>query len=379
MRQRSDSRLAAEEFSFRPAFCAVRLSIAFTSLVLVAIASGQRPPASFLTLDRSKAAQTPSTNSNSAASSTSISREVKNVFEKSAKAVVKIRGTDEHGDFACTGFFIDPAGMLYTFFVGNDVEGLTAEFDGKKYPARTLVADKRSRIALLQADVATPALPIGTSDQVEVATPLIAIGYPLDLPATPSFGMVAGFDRKFLGRYFPTTHLRVNLATQRGEAGAPLLNFKGEVVGILVSNLENGSACYALPINAAEKVRNDFVRFGEARYGRIGIEVGDAEKQKEGSHAEMTEIAQDTPAFGSGVKPGDILLQIGKWKIHGPEDVIDASFFISAGDKVPITVIRGDEKMTFEIEADMDRTPVIAGPTTNQAIPLRLDSIERTP
>ena len=91
---------------------------------------------------------------------------------------------------------------------------------------------------MLKADLATPALPIGKSEQLEVATPVVTIGYPLDLPETPSFGMIAGFDRKYLGRYFSTTHLRVNLPTQRGEAGAPLLNLNGEVVGILVSSLE---------------------------------------------------------------------------------------------------------------------------------------------
>ena len=136
-----------------------------------------------------------------------------------------------------------------------------------------MLTDVRSGIAILKADIATPALPIGKSESVEVATPVITIGYPLDLPETPSFGMIAGFDRKFLGRYFSTTHLRVNVPTQRGEAGAPILNFKGEVVGILVSSIENGSACYALPIDAAEKIRNDFVRFGEARHGWIGINV----------------------------------------------------------------------------------------------------------
>jgi serine protease Do len=284
-----------------------------------------------------------------------------------------------------TGFFVDPAGMLYTAFSvgGGDAENLTVEFKGKKYPARVVLGDLRSGIAILQAEVATPALPIGKSDLLEVATPVIAIGYPLDLPATPSFGMVAGFDRKFLGRYFTTTHLRVNLSTQRGEAGAPLLNFKGEVVGILVSSIENGSACYALPINAAEKIRNDFVRFGEARHGWIGINVAEAERSKQGSRAEMTEIMRDTPAFGSGVKPGDILLQVGKTKVHGPEDVIDASFFLTAGDKIPITIARGDETLTFEIEADFHpasrHPPIIAAPSMNQSIPLRLDSIGRTP
>lgn len=317
-------------------------------------------------------------------STTSISREVKDVFDKSARAVIKVRGTDEHGEFAGTGFFIDPAGTLYTAFsVGGDADSLSIDFDGKKYPARVMMTDVRSGIAILKADIATPALPIGKSELVEVATPVIAIGFPLDLPETPNFGMIAGFDRKFLGRYFSTTHLRVNVPTQRGEAGSPILNFKGEVIGILVSSIENGSACYALPIDAAEKIRNDFVRFGEARHGWIGINVAEAEKFKEGSRAEMTEIMRDTPAFGSGVKPGDILLQVGKTKVREPEDVIDASFFITAGDTVPIVVIRGDEKLSFDVQADFhpasQRPPMIAAPGMNQSIPLRLDSVGRTP
>lgn len=316
-------------------------------------------------------------------STSSISREVKEIFEKSGKAVVKIRGTDEHGDLSGTGFFIDPTGTLYTAFsVGGDTENLTIEFEGKTYPARVMMADLRSGIAILKADVATPALPIGKSETMEMATPVMTIGYPLDLPSTPSFGMVAGFDRKFLERYFCTTHVRVNLPTQRGEAGAPLLNFKGEVIGILVAQIENGSACYALPIDAAEKIRNDFIRFGEARHGWVGLTVAAAEKPVEGSTAELTEIMKDTPAFGSGVQPGDILLQVGKTKVHQPEDVIDASFFITAGDTVPITVIRGTEKKTFEVQADFHpqshHAPLLAAPGQN-GLPLQLDSTRRTP
>jgi serine protease Do len=316
-------------------------------------------------------------------STTSISREVKDIFEKSGKAVVKIRGTDQHGDLSGTGFFIDPAGTLYTAFsVGGDTDNLTVEFDGKTYPARLVMADLRSGIAILKADIATPALPIGKSETLEVATPVMAIGYPLDLPSTPSFGMVAGFDRKFLDRYFCTTHVRVNLPTQRGEAGAPLLNFKGEVIGILVAQIENGSACYALPIDAAEKIRNDFIRFGEARHGWVGINVAQAEKPIEGSTAQMTEIIKDTPAYGSGVQPGDILLQVGKTRVHQPEDVIDASFFITAGDTVPIVVMRGNEKKTFEVQADFHpqshHAPLLAAPGQN-GLPLQIESTRRTP
>jgi len=318
-------------------------------------------------------------------SATAVSREVKDIFDRAAKAVVKIHGVDEHSEISGTGFFIDPTGTLYTAYtVGGEAGNFTIEFNGKKYPARQVLADIRSGTAMLKVEVASPALPIGKSEGLEVATPVVAVGYPLDLPETPNFGMVAGFDRKYLGRYFSTTHLRLNLPTQRGEAGAPLLNMKGEVVGILVSSLENNSACYAVPIEAAEKIRSDFVRFGEARHGWVGINVSEAPKPVEGSRAEMTQIMEGTPAANSGIKSGDILLQVGRKKVSEPEDVLDASFFITAGDTVPITVVRGNQKLTFDVRADLhpasQRGPLIASPTMNQAIPLKLDSeAQRTP
>ncbi len=332
---------------------------------------------SFFAVATIAVAQEPSTDS--------ISREVKDVFDRSAKAVVKIRGVDQHGELAGTGFFIDPAGMLYTAYsVGGEADNFMVEFDGKNVPARLMVADLRSGIAILKADVGSPALPIGKSAGLEVAAPIITISYPLDLPETPSFGMIAGFDRKFLDRYFHTTHLRVNVPTQRGEAGAPLLNFKGEVVGILVSSVGNGSACYALPIDAAEKIRNDFIRFGEVRHGWIGGEVTEAQTRVEGSRAEMAEIMPDTPAADSGVKPGDILLQLGSKLIHEPDDVIDASFYLTAGDTVPIVVQRGTEKLTFSVLAGdhpaSQHAPRAATLTPHPGIPLRLDSsTRRTP
>lgn len=319
-------------------------------------------------------------------SANSISREVREIFDRSAKAVVKIHAVDQHSDIVGTGFFIDPAGTIFTAYsVGGEAENFTVEVDGKKVPARQIMTDLRSGLAMLKIDMVTPSLPIGKSEQLEVATPVVTIGFPLDLPETPSFGMIAGFDRKFLGRYFSTTHVRVNLPTQRGEAGAPLLNFKGEVVGILVSSLESGSACYALPIDAAEKIRSDFVRFGEPRHGWIGINVEEAETAEDGSRARMKDIMEGTPAAGSGVKEGDILLQVGKTRVREPEDVLDASFFITAGDTVPITVKRGQELLTFQIQADFhpasQHPPIIASPLSpRQSIPLKLDlPAERTP
>src|SRR5450631_3150459 len=87
-------------------------------------------------------------------SATSISREVKDVFERAAKAVVKIHGADEHSEFFGTGFFVDPTGTLYTSYtVGGEAGNFTIEYKGKKYPARQVLADVRSGLAMLKADL----------------------------------------------------------------------------------------------------------------------------------------------------------------------------------------------------------------------------------
>src|SRR3978361_667425 len=98
-------------------------------------------------------------------SASAISREVKEIFDRSARAVVKIRAVDQHGKISGTGFFVDPAGTLYTAYsVGADADNFTVELDGKEIPARQVMTDLRSGLAILKVDVPTPSLPIGKSE-----------------------------------------------------------------------------------------------------------------------------------------------------------------------------------------------------------------------
>src|SRR4029453_11442891 len=92
-------------------------------------------------------------------SATAISHQVRELFERTAKAVVKIHGADEHSEICGTGFFVDPTGTPYTAYtVGGEAGNFTVELHGKKYPARQLVADILRGTAILKVDETTPAL-----------------------------------------------------------------------------------------------------------------------------------------------------------------------------------------------------------------------------
>ena len=125
------------------------------------------------------------------------------------------------------------------------------------------------------------------------------------------------------------------------------------------------------------------MRFGEPRYGWIGANVQEARAPVDGSRAVTTEVLKGTPAADAGLKPGGIRASIGRTKVHEPEDILEASFFLTAGDAVPITVARGNEKITFQVQADLHpggKTRLAAPPNLNRAMPFNLQSMpEGTP
>ena len=280
-----------------------------------------------------------------------IEQQVRTIFEKCQPAVVKIEASDAHGRLSGTGFFIDPNGTLYTSYsVGGESRDITVTFGNARHPATRMISDLRSGVAILKIEAETPFLVFGKSRDLAVASPVIAVGYPLDLPISPSFGMVGGFTIKYLGRYFATTHIRANVPVQRGQGGAPLLNLRGEVVGILISSLDQGSGSFALPIEAAEKVRRDFLRFREVRRGWLGIEVAPLAQPIEKSTALVKEVLPDSPALKAGVQAGDILVRVGDHAIASPEDVLDASFFLTAEDPTTLAVSRDGQPLELTIQ-----------------------------
>jgi S1-C subfamily serine protease len=310
-----------------------------------------------------------------------IGSEVKSLFAKARSAVVRVTADDFHGALAGTGFFVNPNGTVFTTYaLAGESWNVIVEFADQRYPAVRLLADERSGFAVLKIAASdTPFLPLGSARDMAVATPIFSIGYPLALPVTPNVGFIAGFDLKNADRYFSTTLMRANLPAHRGEQGAPILNMKGEVVAILMARMDSvGNTCYALPIHAALKVFHDYERFGVPRPGWVGVVVPIRNGfDTEGNEAVVKDLIEGAPATLAGLKPGDVILEVGGMELRKPADMIDASFFLTGGDTVPLKIKRGEEVLMLEVEA-IDNPTLPPSSILNEVIDLN-EVIERGP
>lgn len=287
--------------------------------------------------------------SNNASLAHTIQETVQGILHKSSPSIVRVEADDNLGKVAGTGFFADATGTVYTLssVVGDGLSIQVTQGD-RKLPARLLAKDQRSGIAVIKVEEAgvTPFLPTGNCQELQAAAPLVVLGYPYDHALSPGFGVIAGFDRKSQGKFFTTTHIRANIPVQRGQGGSPVLDLEGRVVGVLVSGFEQGGGCYVLPIRAAEKVRTDLARFGEVRHGWAGVTVQEIPLSVHGSRMMIDVVDPSGPAAGKFLH-GDVILQVGDILVREPEDALDASYFLTAGDNVEVRVARGEEILTI--------------------------------
>ncbi|MFZ5806645.1 MAG: S1C family serine protease [Verrucomicrobiota bacterium] len=306
-----------------------------------------------------------------------VSEEVNKVFQATAPSVVKVRSVNAVEPLAGTGFFIDAKGTILTSsaIIGEDYK-VVVEYQGKKVDALVLSRDPRSGVALLRIEAeSTPFLGLGNSDELKVASQIVSVAHPYNLPASPSLGMVTGFDVQYLDRFFATTHIRANLNVSPGQIGGPLLNAQGKVVGMLIMAIDDGKFCYALPSNAAGKVIKDMSEYGMARHGWVGVGVVQDTSGK-GNIVKVSTLFDGTPAKNSGIESGDRVLKIGNREIHQPSDILDAAFFSKIGEKLPVLVERNGKTKVYHIEVrerPAQSKPVQPIPATPVDIPSKRD------
>jgi serine protease Do len=279
-----------------------------------------------------------------------IRQEISKIFDLHRQAVVRVRASDAMGVRLGSGFFVDSSGTVYTHSgVVMQAEDVSVNFQGRTIPATIIASDPRTGIALLRTSCTSPFIPVGDSDGVAVSSPVIAIGFPGEFEASPALGLIAGRDFHRNGKQFCTSHLRSQMAVEEGYGGAPVVDFGGNVIGIVAARTGTGGSCYILPIGAAEKIRNDIQRFGELRPGWFGVEVEDAPEPVAGSTARVIALMPGSPAAKFGVAEGDILTAINGRKVCSIQDLVDATYFLTAGEGAQIQVSRGGSQLDLSV------------------------------
>ena len=252
-----------------------------------------------------------------------------------------------------SGFIISPDGFVLTNqHVIDRANKIEVELsDKRKLKARLVGADPFADIALLKLDAPTgeslPALPLGESDDLREGDWVLAIGHPFGLKWTATAGIVSA-----VGRDVDATKMddliQIEASLDSGNSGGPLLNEKGQVVGINTAALfmaENKG--FSVPIGMAREILPDLKQNGKPHHGWLGVTVTDftpelAEKRKldikQGALLEY--VCFRSPARKAGLEDGDVLVEFDGKKITDNRDFIRAVRATPVGKTVQVKVYR---------------------------------------
>ncbi len=277
-----------------------------------------------------------------------------------------------------TGFVVDKKGYIITnFHVVENADRIKVRLAGDDvdYRGHVVGFDKETDVAVLKIDPRQPLVPveIGNSDAVQVGDWVIAIGSPFGLQATVTAGIVSAqrTSRDLPGATNFQNFLQTDAAINPGNSGGPLLNIRGEVIGVnTMIATRSGSyegIGFALPSNQAVKVYNDIIREGRVVRGSLGIMWLKNENQADTlqalglDHGVMIDtVKPDGPAGKTGLKPDDIILAMNKVPVKDGEELVTKVAEMPIGSNAVLTIDRNGKRMDFTVPV-ADRSVIWKG------------------
>lgn len=289
----------------------------------------------------------------------------------------KQTGTEKQQIGAGTGFIVSEDGLILTnkHVVSDD----TAEYkvimsDNKEYPAKVLAKDPVQDLAIIkiQGNTRFKALTLGSSSDVQIGQSVIAIGNALgEFQNTVSVGVISGLGRTVIasGETIGTETLediiQTDAAINKGNSGGPLLNLKGEVIGINTAISSSGqNISFAISIDKAKKDIEQVKGSGKISYPYMGVRyvVIDnqyAEEKKlsvnygaliiKGTSSSDPAIVSGSPAEKAGLKEGDIILEMGGEKITKDNALSKIISKYNPYDSVDLKILRDKEELIIPL------------------------------
>ncbi len=294
------------------------------------------------------------------------------VAEKTMKSVVGITTVETKVDFfrgpmqmqgVGSGVIVDSDGYILTnsHVIGDGkADKITVQFeDGTKKEAKVLWYETALDLAVIKVEaINLPVAEFGDSDDIKVGELAIAIGNPLGLQfqRTVTSGIISGLNRTIKDQNIDMQDLiQTDASINPGNSGGPLLNAKGEVIGINTAKITSAEGLgFSIPINVAKPIVSEVIEKGTIKTVYIGISAYDVDKYQKALNIDLSvdtgviviETVAGSPANRAGIRPGDIVL-----KIDG-NDVVDMNnlrkilYKYKSGDKAKVTLLRdGEEKI----------------------------------
>ncbi len=263
-----------------------------------------------------------------------------------------------------SGFMIDREGFIVTnnHVVENADKIKVKLSNGKEYDADIVGRDPKTDIALVKAkdlkDV--EALKFGDSDALQVGEWVVAIGSPFGLEHTVTAGIVSAKGR-VIGSGPYDDFIQTDASINPGNSGGPLVNLKGEVVGINTAIVSRGGGNvgigFAIPINMAQGIISQLRSSGSVTRGWLGVSIQDVTPElaeyyglKEDRGALVGDVFEGDPADQAGIKAKDVIIEVNGKGIQDSRDLSRVIAEVPVGNEVVVKVIRDGSEKTFSIK-----------------------------
>ena len=296
-----------------------------------------------------------------------------------------------------SGVILTPDGYIVTnnHVVDNAAKIQVILSDRRKVEAKVIGRDPNTDLALIRVDASDlPVVKMGNSDNVQVGEWVLAVGFPLDLQTTVTAGIVSAKARSIgiLGReqQQPTeeeyeeyqrtgkvperggnpaieSYIQTDAAINPGNSGGALVNANGELIGInsaIASQTgTNEGYGFAIPVNLAKKILEDFKKYGAVKRGYVGVtfrelnaDVAEELKLNDVSGLYVSDVMPNGGGAAAGIRKGDIIKKVAGKEVFSSPDLQEKIGRMSPGDKIQLTIARDGKEQQVNVTLKGDNS-----------------------
>ena len=258
----------------------------------------------------------------------------------------------------------------------DEVEVILA--DGRKFEAQWVRSDMQTDIAVIKiAPDRLSEAPLGDSDVTKVGDWVLAIGSPKGLPQTVTAGIISAKGRYTRRKRTYQNFIQTDAAINRGNSGGPLVNMRGEVIGLNNSIVTSSSLSgnegigFAIPSNMAKRILRQLIDHGKVVRGYLGVQIADIDPQNAKSlslppdtdGAIVVTVMEGTPAQKAGIMIEDIIVAIDGKKTPGVNELRNIVASIAPGQSVDVEIYHDGQKRTVSVKLAPQPSEIAIGPS----------------